>query len=406
MKRLVQIGLEVNRGSTGRIAEHIGNVAISEGWESYITFARGYNPSNSHVIKIGNKINIYFHVFNTRFLGNHLQSSTAATNSLLKKIENINPDIIQIHQLHGYFLNVEVLYKFLAKNKTPVVWTLHDCWAFTGHCAHFSLVDCKKWKILCEKCPQLHKYPKSYIDRSSYNFNLKKKLFNAVPNLTIVTVSDWLNGLAKDSFLRNHPVITIKNGVDVTRFFPRENTLATRRKYGIPDGPIVMGVGTIWTLSKGLTDYIKLRETLSPDINIVLVGLNLKQIKKLPKGLIGIARTDSQEELAELYSIADVVTSLSYQEAFGLTSVEGFACGTPTVVYNATALPELVTPEVGFVVKPGDIGEVKTAICRIIHSGKTVYEMACRQRAVDVFHISAKYKLYLNLYDSLLKSMQ
>jgi glycosyltransferase involved in cell wall biosynthesis len=402
MKKLLQIGIEVNSGSTGRIAEQIGIVALKNGWQSYITYARGFNPSKSITIKIGNYLNIYWHVLQTRLLGNHLKASTHATKQLIKHIEIIKPDIIQLHQLHGYYLNIEVLFNYLAVSNIPVVWTFHDCWAFTGHCAHFSIVNCNKWQAECFDCPQIHKYPKSYIDRSKENFYLKEKLFNSIPDLTIVTVSDWLKGLVKQSFLKKHNVITIQNGVDTSKFYPHKDIDILRKKYGILNEKIVMGVGTIWTGSKGLCDYFKLREVLDKNISILLVGLNKKQIKRLPQGIIGIERTESLDELAQLYSLADIILCLSYQEAFGLTPIEGFACGTPAIVYNNTALPELITPEVGMVTETGNIKQLNDAIMKILERGKSQYSISCVERASKVFDISEKYHQYLALYEKLL----
>ncbi|MBL6944860.1 MAG: glycosyltransferase [Bacteroidales bacterium] len=402
MKNLLQIGIEVNSGSTGRIAEQIGIVALNNGWQSYITFARGFNPGKSNTIKIGNKVNIYAHVLQTRLWGNHLKASTQATKRLIREISLIKPDIIQLHQLHGYYLNLEVLFNYLANIHIPVVWTLHDCWAFTGHCAYFSLLNCNKWQSECFDCPQIHKYPKSYVDKSKENFYLKEKLFNSLPNLTIVTVSDWLNGLVKQSFLKKHHVQTIQNGVDITKFYPHKDTDYLRKKYSIPNKTLVMGVGTIWSESKGLYDYIKLRDLLDQNVSIVLVGLTKKQIDKLPQGIIGIERTESIDELAQLYSLADIVLSLSYQEAFGLTPIEGFACETPTIVYNNTALPELITSKVGIITETGNLKQVNDAIMEIIKKGKNQYSTSCIARASKVFDINVKYQQYFALYEKLL----
>lgn len=405
MRRLLQIGVEVNSGSTGKISEQIGEVAISKGWQSYIAYARGYNPSLSQTIKIGNKFNIYYHVFQTRFFGNHIKSSTIATYQLIKKIKELRPDIIQLHQLHGYFLNLEVLFNFLQTLKIPIVWTLHDCWAFTGHCAYFSLVGCNKWETECDLCPQIHKYPKSYKDKSNENFHLKNQLFNSLQNLTIITVSIWLNNLVKKSFLKNLNVYTIQNGVNLNQFYPRNNFDKLRKKYNIPQGHIVMGVGTIWTKSKGFFDYIRLRDVLPESISIVLVGLTVNQIKNLPNGVIGIQRTENVEELSELYSLADVIMSLSYQESFGLTPIEGFACGTPAIVYNATALPELLTSDVGLIVDPGDLDGVNKAIIEIIQKGKSYYSSSCLKRAKEFFDASMMSESYLLLYNELLSKI-
>lgn len=407
MNRLLQIGIEVNSGSTGRIAEELGEMAMDNGWESYISYARGYNPSKSNVVKVGNKFNIYRHVIQTRLLGNHLLASTKATKALIHEIQILNPDIIHLHQIHGYYLNVKVLFEFLAKLKTPIVWTLHDCWSFTGHCSYFSLIDCNKWQERCYNCPQKRGYPKSFfIDRSESNYFLKKDLFNNLDNLTLITISDWLKSLVKQSFFSNQNVITINNGINTRLFRPIANNSDVKQKNKIPDKKIILGVGTTWIRSKGLYDYYLLNEKISDEYVIVLVGVGQQIIKNLPKGIVGIRRTESIDELAALYSMATVVTSLSYQEAFGLTPAEGFACGTPAIVYNATALPELVTPEVGSVITPGDIDGVWSAIQEIGSKDKAYYTEMCRARAIEKYDSQKRYNDYFSLYENLVTGKQ
>ncbi len=401
MKTLLQINIEVNSGSTGRIAEQIGGLVLDKGWNSYITYARNYNPSKSKTIKIGNRWNIYLHVLQTRLFGNHLRASTRATRKLIKQISEINPDIIHLHQLHGYFLNVEELFSYLATLKIPIVWTLHDCWPFTGHCTYFSWVNCNKWRTECYDCPQINRYPKSYVDKSTQNFYLKKKLFTSVPNLYLVTVSEWLFHLTKQSFLKEIPVVTIQNGVDTRVFYPRDETLSVRKKYSIPQQPVIIGVGTTWTASKGFYDYIALRKVLDPNISIVLIGVSRNLQKKLPPGIVAIPRTESVDELAQLYSLADIVISLSYQESFGLTPIEGFACGTPAIVYNATALPELINSNVGYTAEPGNVKQVAEFIVKLLDKGKSFYTPNCLQHAEN-FDIRKKYEQYFSLYEKLL----
>jgi putative colanic acid biosynthesis glycosyltransferase len=406
MKTLLQVGIEVNSGSTGRIAEHLGELAMEKGWESYITYARGYNPSKSNVIKVGNKFNIYSHVLQTRLLGNHLLASTKATIKLIKDIQYINPDIIHLHQIHGYYLNVKILFEYLSNCDVPIVWTLHDCWSFTGHCSYFSLLKCEKWKTVCTKCPQYKGYPKSlFFDNSEKNFHLKKEVFTNLKNVTLVTISSWLKNLVEESFMSTHIIRTINNGVDIKQFKPTKNTEVIRNKYTIPNKHVILGVGTTWIESKGLYDYYKLNDQISDDYVIVLVGISESLKNKLPKGIIGIRRTDNINELADLYSLAMVVTSLSYQEAFGLTPVEGFACGTPAIVYNATALPELVSPEVGYIVEAGDIEGILIALEKIKTNGKDYYSDNCRKRAVTNYDSKKKNHEYLSLYDELLTSV-
>lgn len=399
----MQIGIEVNCNSSGKIAEQLGEVAMSHGWESYIAYARGNNPSKSKVIKIGNYFGIFNHLIQTRLFDNHGFASTLATKKLVQHIKEINPDIIQLHQLHGYYLNIKVLFEYFATINTPIVWSLHDCWAMTGHCAHFALIGCEKWKTQCFKCPQKNTYPKSLlVDRSRINYTEKRKLFTSAKNMTIVPTSSWVEGLAKESYLQNLPLKMITNGVDTKVFVPQSNKLEVKTKYNIQGEFMILGVGTEWNENKGLYDYFELRKKLPENYSIVLVGVSKNQLKKLPKGIIGIERTENTNELVQLYSAADVVTSLSYLETFGLTPVEGFACGTPAIVYNNTASPELIVQGVGFVIEPGNMDELVAAIDEIKSKGKEFFTVACRERAVKKYNKTERYSEYIKLYDRLL----
>jgi glycosyltransferase involved in cell wall biosynthesis len=407
MNKLLQINVVVNTDSTGRIVEEIGQVAISNGWESYIAFGRNPRPSNSNKIRIGTDFSIKLHGLQTRLLDNHAldYSSKNATNKLIKQIELVNPDIIQFHNLHGYYINVEILFKYLAKKQIPVVWSLHDCWAFTGHCCHFDLVNCNKWKTICNHCPQYNLYPASwFLDNSTRNFLKKKQLFNSLSNLTLVSASAWLGEKIKESFLSDLDLKIIPNGVDLNTFYPRKNYEKIRMKYNLNNKFIILGVASIWSKAKGFNDFISLSKLLPSDCLIVLIGVNSNQISLLPTNIIGIKRTDSVEELAELYSTANVVVSLSYLEAFGLTPVEGFACGTPSIVYNKTAIPELVTPETGCIVEPGDLNRIIEAIDIVKSKNKEHYINICRSRAEMMYDKTKKYFDYIKLYNSLLSS--
>jgi len=225
MPTLFQITIAINSGSVGRIAEQIGQTVINHGWNSYITYSRKCLPSVSKTIKIGNKFDIYWHGINTRLFDNHCLCSTNATKKLIKQIEQIKPDIIQIHNIHGYFLNMRVLFDYLSLLNIPIVWTLHDCWSFTGHCAHFDYIGCDKWITGCCKCPQKNKYPASkLLDRSKRNYELKKRLFSGVKNMTIVPVSFWLAEQVKCSFLNKYPIYVMQNGIDTNIFRPITDT--------------------------------------------------------------------------------------------------------------------------------------------------------------------------------------
>lgn len=406
MNKLLQINTTVNSGSTGKIAEELGAFAINQDWESYIAYGIENNrPSLSNKIRIGSDLDIYMHGVRTRIFDNHSlgRSSRKATKGLIEKMDEIKPDLIHLHNLHGYYLNVDVLFNYLKTLDKPIVWTLHDCWAFTGHCSYFSLVGCDKWKTHCHNCPITNRYPASYMmDRSEKNFDDKRELFNSLKNLTLVPVSDWLGDLLPDSFLSALPVKVIHNGID-TNIFKSTRSVQLRDKYGIGNKFMMIAVATTWDRRKGLQDYHRLAERLDDSCQLVFIGMNKGQIRKLPNNIIGIERTENTEELVEFYSEADVVMNISYAESFGLTTVEGFACGTPGIVYNATASPELITPDTGIVVKKGDIEALHKAVLEIKSKGKAFYSQACIERVNHFYNKEDRYSDYLNLYNSLIK---
>ena len=405
MPKLLQINSVVNKGSTGRIAEQIGDFGLKLGWKSFIAHGRGGGESVSETIKIGNSFDSKFHAIESRLFDNHGFSSRKATLNLTSQITQINPDIIHLHNLHGYYLNYKLLFEYLNSIKIPIVWTLHDCWAFTGHCTFFSDINCNKWETECNHCPKLKNYPASVLyDNSRNNFLLKRNVFNSNENLTLVPVSNWLGGVIKKSFLKNIPMNVIQNGVDLTTFSPIDSIKVIEEKYSIKNKKILLGVATSWGARKGLADYFKLAERISQDYIIVLVGLSKKQIESLPSNIVGIERTERISALNELYSAAHIVLNLSNQESFGMTTVEGYASGTPSIVYNCTASPELITPETGLIIEAGNIEALVNAIEQITKNGKSYYSSNCRKLAESKFDKNKKYDEYFKLYESLLNN--
>lgn len=403
MPRLLQINSSANMGSTGRIAEQIGHLAMDAGWNSYIAYGRSFNPSKSQLIKIGGKMNVYHHGINTLLFDNHGLSSTHATKKLIDRIKTLSPDIIHLHNIHGYYLNYEILFDYLSVLNTPVVFTLHDCWAYTGHCSYYSDIDCQKWQTKCERCPKTHNYPKTlFFDKSSRNYQIKQDCFNSVKDLTLVPVSHWLEEEVKKSFLSKNRIYCILNGVDIEVFHPTNNEKATRKEYGLEEKKVLLGVATAWGPRKGWKDYIRLSQLLPNDYKIVMVGVTDQQAKELTSSILAIKRTESVQKLADLYSVADVVLNLSDEESFGLTTAEGFACGTPSIVYNCTASPELITSETGRVVEKGDTDSLCYAIYTMTSLGKQHYAEKCRERAVEFYDKNKNYKQYIELYKELL----
>ena len=274
----------------------------------------------------------------------------------------------------------------------------------TGHCGHFALVGCDKWKTQCYRCPLIHDYPKSwFVDNSRRNYIEKKRIENSIPRLTIVSGSQWLADIAKQSFNGDRDIHVIPDGINTEIYSPKDNVAELRQKYGLEGKFVIMASGTSWSSFKGLDDFKKLRAVLPDDYVMIFVGMSNPEKENLLPGMIGIPRTKSPEELASFYSMADCVMSLSKLESFGLTPVEGFACGTPAIVNNCTALPELITPETGFVVKAGDINDIKEKVIELKDRGKASYTQNCRRIATEKYDRMVCYKQYLNIYESMIK---
>lgn len=403
MPVLFQICVEGNTGSTGMIAESIGNLVIKQGWKSYIAHGRFTRPSTSQLIRIGSDWEVLMHGLLTRLFDRHGLGSKRASIKLVRQIKEIKPDIIHLHHLHGYYVNIEILFSFLSKESIPVVWTFHDCWSVTGHCTYFDFVGCEKWKTECNHCPQKREYPASiFIDRSRENYKLKKDLFTSVSNMRVVSVSHWLNGIVRDSFMGGMPSQVIYNGVDVDLFTPVANRHEVKQKLNKGDGFMILGVASPWSKRKGLNDFIELSKRIGKNDFILLVGLNKSQIKALPSNIMGIIRTENQQKLKDLYATADVFLNLSVEETFGLTTAEALSCGTPAVVYNSTACPEVVDEDTGIVVNKNDINSLWDAIETVKKKGKEFYSDACRTRAVKYFNKNDRFNEYVDLYKKMI----
>jgi glycosyltransferase len=405
MKKLLQINITANWGSHGKIAEGIGKAAIEQGWQSYIAYGRWANPSASQLFHIGSRWDEMRHGLASRLLDNHGLMSQKATKSLLQLVRNINPDIVHLHNIHGYYLHYPLLFQFLRQYNIPVVWTLHDCWSFTGHCAHYEFCGCEKWKTHCAECPQKKAYPKSWLlDRSFRNFEQKKETFLSLNHLTLVPVSQWLQHQLQQSFFKHTPIHLIYNGIDTNVFSKQTEVSWIKEKYGIPAHcAIVLGVASNW-YRKGLPDFLQLASLLPPSIRIVLVGLN-KQEQKLAAraGIVGISRTDSQRELCSLYSAASVYFNPTWEDTFPTTNLEAMACGTPVVTYKTGGSPEAITAETGVVIAKGDIQTAATKIELLCQQPATTFEDACRQHVVRHFNKEERFSEYLELYTQLLK---
>jgi len=398
--KILQVSSEVNIGSVGRIAEQIGENILNEGWESFIAYGRENLPSKSTVFPIGTKIDVMKHVLLTRLTDRHGFGSKKATSKLINEIKKINPDIIHLQHLHGYYINIELLFNFLAKNRAKIVWTFHDCWSFTGHCAYYDLAGCNKWQTECYQCPQLAEYPKSfYIDQSKKNYIDKKKLFTSLQSMTIVPVSNWLQGEVKKSFLKDYDVRTIHNGIDINQFSYRETTI--KKDYKIEDKFLILGVANPWDKRKGLKYFVEMSEKLSDDYKILLVGLTKKQIKELPQNIIGLERTKNIEELAAIYSAADVFVNPTLEDTFPTTNLESQSCGTPVITFETGGSPEAIDQFTGIVVEKGNTEKLIQAVKEVKKNTKSHYSNNCRDRVMDNFDKRSAFKNYIELYKEL-----
>jgi len=390
--KVLQINSVCGFGSTGRIATDIADILIERGDDCKILFGRGTAPEKYKDIAvcISSSLEVKLHGIITRLFDKHGFCSKAATRRLIREIENYSPDIIHLHNVHGYYLNIELLFAYLKQADIPVVWTLHDCWTMTGHCAHFSAVGCTKYLSECTACPQLGEYPATlYGGNVKSNFLRKKAAFTGVRNLTIITPSKWLAEVTKASFLGEYPVIPIYNGLDLDVFKP--TTSSFKKQHGIEDKKMVLGAANVWDKYKGLNDFIELAGKLDNSYKLVLVGLSAEQIAALPQNIIGLPRTKTINELAELYSAADVFVNPSIQETMGLTTAEALACGTPVITYNKTAVPEVPDSSCGIVIEPG-VDNIIAALDNVNFSAE-----ACIDRAKH-FEKKKQYLKYIDVY--------
>ncbi len=398
--KILQINSVCGVGSTGRIATDLADVIKENGSTCKIAYGRGHSIANCDTIKIGNQSDVLLHIALSRITDKHGLYSKSFTKEFIKKVKEYDPDIIHLHNIHGYYINYKLLFDYIKQENKPVVWTLHDCWSFTGHCAHFDLEGCDRWKNGCHDCPLKNEYPASLVlDNSKNNYNIKKDSFTGVENMTIVTPSQWLCDLVKQSFLQDYPVKVINNGIDLMRFAPLPSNI--KEKLGIEGKKVILGVATAWSNQKGYKDFIRLSRRLPKNHVIVLVGLDEEKIKELPHNVIGIERTNNVEELAELYTAADVFLNPTYVDTFPTTNLEAMACGTPVITYPTGGSPESIAEGCGFVVKKGSVKEIHNKIREIVQNTKEAYSDTCIKNAQENYDKRNCYLKYYELYSQM-----
>lgn len=392
----------VQYGSTGKIMLQIAAATRRQGnvVRTYtpVRFFRGKKESLPDItdhFAWGSRSEAYFHYYAGALLGKNGMFSRKGTKQLIRDLEKFKPDIIHLHNLHSFCINFPMLFGYIKKNNIKVIWTLHDCWTFTGHCPHFVLAKCDKWKTGCHHCPQPRVYPKMYLDTSKKMYELKKEWFCGVENMTIVTPSQWLADLVKQSFLKDYPVKVINNGIDLSVFKPIESDF--REKYGLVDKKIVLGVSFGWGYRKGIDVFQKLAKRLSDDYKIVLVGTDTATDATLPENIISIHRTDSQIELAKIYTAADVFVNPTREENYPTVNMEAIACGTLVVTFKTGGSPEIVDESCGSVVEVDDVDAMEKEIIRICEE-KPYSNLACLERA-KTFDMNDRFNEYVELYE-------
>lgn len=392
--KIVEIN-SVCRGSTGSIMLNIAKTARANGDEVY-TFSerRKGTPAEGHCY-FGSFIENMLHRLFSVFSGISGTGSVIGTWRLLHKIREIDPDVLHLHNLHGWYINLPMLFKFIKKHRIKTVWTLHDCWGFTAQCSHFTLEKCDKWKTGCYSCPRYRLYPYTFVDRTKQMWKLKKSWFGGVEDMTIVTPSRWLADLVKQSFLNGYDVRVINNGIDLDIFKPTAGNF--REKYTLQDKKIVLGVASGWGYRKGLDVFIELSKRLPEDYKIVLVGTDDSVDKKLPPEILSIHRTCDQQELAQIYTAADVFVNPTREENFPTVNLEAIACGTPVVTFDTGGSKEMLNEDIGCFVPMGATDQLAREILRVCNReyGKKAFETV-----VTYYDKKRRFEEYVALYES------
>lgn len=396
--KVVQINTVCGILSTGRICTDLAEVLEMEGHECKIAYGRMTVPEKykKYAIRIGNVFTNKLDAGFSRILDNGGLNSKIPTLILVNKIKKFNPDIIHLHNIHGSYINIKILFKFLQKFNKPVVWTLHDCWSYTGYCAYFSDLGCERWKTLCVECPVKKNRPLKFsLNQTKRNHKMKRKTFTSLDNIMLITPSQWLADVTKQSFMGKYEIHSIPNGVDLDVFKPTEGEV--RKKYGLEDKKIILGVASSWTEYKGVNTFSELSQVLDDDYKIVMVGVKEELAAKLPKEILTIPSTYDVTELAEIYTAADVFLNPSRQETMGLTTVEAMACGTPVVTSNLTAVPEVVDENSGIVCENLEIDTIKSAILEVL--GREYPNTRAR---AEEYEKTKQYYKYLKEYEKII----
>ncbi len=393
VERVLFINTICGTGSTGRLVTGLMDSLETRGIDSMCAYGRWEAPEKYKSYRVGTNVDVIIHGVLSRMTDKHALYSNSPTKKLIEEIEKYNPDVIHLHNVHGYYLNFKILFDYLKSSGKKIIWTLHDCWTFTGHCSHYEYVGCDKWLEGCYKCPQKDQYPKTMLfDASKSNYALKKEMFTGIENLTIVTPSKWLAGEVSKSFLKDYPVVVVPTGINLTRFRPVSSEIRTEN--GIGARKLILGIANPWRERKGYKDFIRLADMLDDNYRIVMVGLKKEQMRGLPSNILPLEKTDSIEDIVKWYTAADVYVNLTYEDTFPTTNIESMACGTPVITYKAGGSPESINSRTGAVVEKNDLEGVVKAIEEVTERNPRRVREFCLGKAKD-YSASKRYEEYM-----------
>lgn len=403
--KIVQLNTVCGIGSTGKIAVDLYHVAAQAGHTSFIAYGRNAAPDNLQSFKIGTPFDFVHHVLTNFFLGKSGFGSKAVTKHFLQWLDKINPDIIHLHNLHGFYIHVGILFEYIKAHNIPVVWTLHDCWPLTGQCAHFDYARCDKWQTSCHHCPIYRTdYPYSlFHDNSRQNYIMKKAAFTDIKDMTIVTPSNWLAGIVKKSYLQDYPVSVIPNGINLELFKPASDTISEAHPADTctPSPRIILGVANGWSKRKGLDFFLQLSDMLDSSYHIVLIGLTKRQKSEIQaqygKRITAVTRTSDQAELVSWYQYAYVYVNPTLEDNFPTTNLEALACGTPVITFNTGGSPESITERCGIIVEKGNVSKLKEAILSLDKKTE-ITSSSCRSQALN-YNRNIRFQDYLKIYE-------
>ncbi len=385
--------------STGRICTDLARMLEEQGHECRIAYGRETVPEKfkKYAFRIGKKTGVYIHALKARLFDSAGFGSGHATKKLIKEIKAYSPDIIHLHNIHGYYLHVGKLFRFLREYNKPVLWSFYDCWSFTGHCAHFDFNECDKWMTDCRGCAFKNEYPSSMISKASKNRKKKSELFTGIPKMSLILPSLWMKTIVSKSYMKDYPTFLMPNGIDLKSFSPEQSDF--KIQHNLSEKFILLGVASFWNEMKGLDYFNRLADELDSKIfKVILVGK--ADESALSQNIFHISATNDVRELCRIYSAADVFVNPTLQETQGLTTVEAFACGTPAIVFNSGGAAECVNDSCGIVVEKGDYAALRDSILEIQSGKRTFNRDSCLQIAAE-YDSANLYKSFIELYESL-----